>query len=219
MFKLMKYEFIKQGMSKMVMLGIFAILQVLFFVGIATDNEGLYMIVSTLLLFFGFGSIIFLGIETINIYSKDLREKSSYMLFLTPRTTYSIVGAKILTFSVIIAISSAILFLFAIIDIGMLAVHSEQIKTFREFSQIIFGMDISDLVRYSDIALIVTVVMLQWLMFITSAFLAITLSSTFLYNFKAKGMISFIIFVILNFVFSYVIEEASNLTADSSYVV
>ena len=40
--------------------------------------------------------VIYIGIESVNVLHRDLNTKQSYMLFLTPKSSYQILGAKIL---------------------------------------------------------------------------------------------------------------------------
>ena len=76
MLKLIKYELIKQRTSKVIIGAILALLEVAFLASV---------------------TFVIVGLEEIITYYHDLRDKSGYMLFMTPYNVYEIMGSKILT--------------------------------------------------------------------------------------------------------------------------
>ncbi len=53
--------------------------------------------------------VIYIGIESVNVLHRDLNTKQSYMLFLTPKSSYQILGAKILENGISIIMAGAFL--------------------------------------------------------------------------------------------------------------
>ena len=199
MLKLMKYEFRKQAFSKLIILALVGLLELVFFFGVVTDKENVIAMAMSLLAMFTFGAMFYLAFESIITYSNDLKQKCSYMLFLTPNTSYSIVGAKVLTAGIQIFLAGIAFFAIFALDGGILIAKYHVLA---EVKKVILQA-IDDLLKlkidFSDIVSVVAVVLTSWISTITIAFFSITLSSTFLENKKFKGVVSFIIFIALNY--------------------
>ena len=126
--KLIKYEFRKQLMSKLVVGAVVAVLELVFFAGIIFDKGywagmglGLFALVSMIaLLYFSFESIV--------TYSNDLKTKHSYMLFLTPCNMFQIVGAKLVTTILQIFVCGCAFLAIAIGDIFLLCAERMGVK-------------------------------------------------------------------------------------------
>lgn len=206
MLKLMKYEFRKQAFSKMVILLLVGLIELLFFFGIITDKSDVMGTAMGILTIFTFGALFFLAFESIITFSNDLKQKSSYMLFLTPHTSYSIVGAKVLAAAIQITLAGVAFFLVYSLDIAVLVGKYNQLEALKEiinhFLQEVFSLNI----QFQDIAAVVAVIITSWISTITVAFFSITLSATFLANVKLKGLVSFLIFIALNYVFGRIVN-------------
>lgn len=202
MFKLIKYEFRKQAFSKLVILALVGLLQVVFFYGVIASNEDVIAMTMSLLVLFSIGALFFLAFESILTYSNDLKQKSSYMLFLTPNTSYSIVGAKVLTAGIQIILAGIAFFAVFVLDGGILIAKYDvlaQVKKFLiQFMDQFFQLHID----ISDTISVLTIIIMNWINTITLAFFSITLSTTFLADKKYKGVVSFLIFIALNIVIS-----------------
>lgn len=97
MLKLMKYELIKQRTSKVIIGAILALLEVAFLAGMLLGKEEIMAIAAGMLTFLASVTFVIVGLEEIITYYHDLRDKSGYMLFMTPYNVYEIMGSKILT--------------------------------------------------------------------------------------------------------------------------
>lgn len=206
MLKLMKYEFRKQAFSKMVILLLVGLIQLFFFFGIVTDNNNVIGTSMGILAVFTFGALFFMAFEAIITFSNDLKQKCSYMLFLTPHTSYSIVGAKVLAAAIQIILAGIAFFLVYFLDIAVLVGKFNQLELLKEminqFLQEVFSLNI----QLQDIIGVVAVIITAWISVITVAFFSITLSTTFLANFKLKGLVSFLIFIAINYVFGEIVN-------------
>ncbi|WMJ88727.1 hypothetical protein [Anaerocolumna sp. MB42-C2] len=200
MLKLMKYEFRKQVFSKLIILALVGLLEIVFFFGVVLDKENVIAMSMSLLAMFTFGALFFLAFESIITYSNDLKQKCSYMLFLTPNTSYSIVGAKVLTAGIQIILAGIIFFAVFALDGGVLIAKYNVLAEAKKVILQAIDEFLKLKIDFSDIVSVVAVVLTSWISTITIAFFSITLSSTFLENKKFKGVVSFIIFIALNVV-------------------
>ena len=210
MLTIMKYEIIRQRLSKYLMLGLLGVLEIFFLIFLWLDkSEALgYTIVG--LVFLAIFSYIYVSLESIINYNQDLSRKSGYMIFMTPNSVYEILGAKILNSICTIVATSFLFGITAFADIMLIAIRYDDLKAFWEqiqsFLQEFVQLDISAGPIISAIVLAV----IFWISTIAIAFLAITLTYTFLHGAPAKVLISFVLFIILNLAHSWV----SNLLLD-----
>ncbi|MGN1085283.1 MAG: hypothetical protein ACI4QX_09765, partial [Lachnospiraceae bacterium] len=150
-----------------------------------------------LLMVTAFISLFYFSSDSIITFSNDLKTKQSYMLFLTPRNMFQIVGAKIVvTIIQIVGVGCA----FAAIAIGDVFLVCSKFGTvqdfldgMRSFFQGLTGVEI----RLIEVVYVILMVLIAWLVFITMAMFAITLSTTLFANKKYKGVISVIIYFAL----------------------
>jgi ABC-2 type transport system permease protein len=202
MLKLMKYELRKQAFSKLVIVIIAAFLEVIFFAGLLLDKNDTIGLAIGLLSMFAMGAMFFIAFESIITYYNDLKQKQSYMLFLTPHSPYAIVGAKVLSAGLQVILSGLA---FGLIVAGngaaLLAKYSSinQLKNFlREFLNVQYHINVDGKL----LVLGLLTVLITWISTITLAYLSVTLSTTFLANKKGKALISFLIFLALEYVFN-----------------
>ena len=114
MLKLMKYEFKKQMFSKIIIAAILGVLTLYFGIACVIDKEThaaiATMLIFTVMVFAG----LYVAVESLSVYDKDLKTKQSYMLFLVPKSSYEILGAKM--------ISAALQIFFTMLIYGIVAV-------------------------------------------------------------------------------------------------
>lgn len=116
----MKYEVIRNKMTIIILCSILGATEAVFLLGLASDSKNLIgtgilgLVLGTSIIYF---AIWLLGIMS---FSRDLRDKTGYMVFLTPVNPYKIIVAKMLV-GLLELIAAAILFiLLAAIDIKIL---------------------------------------------------------------------------------------------------
>lgn len=204
--KLIKYEFRKQLMSKLVVGIVIVALQVLYLAGVIVRNGdwaaiglGGTMIVAMI-------SLLYFSFESIVTYSNDLKTKQSYMLFLTPRNMFQIVGAKLITTILQIFVCGCAFAAIGIGDVFLLCAREGEVKTFldamKEFFHLFTGVEI----RLSEVIYVILMLLIAWLFFIAMAMFAITLSTTLLSNWKFKGVASVAIFFGLDWLVAKVVN-------------
>lgn len=113
----MKYEFRKSASSKLILLVLTAVLNwhfwgAVFFKGYNLMGTGMMFLI--LCAFFG---VFYIGLEGIMTLYRDLNSKQSYMLFLTPKSSYEILGAKILENGISILMAGAFFIVLAVFDL------------------------------------------------------------------------------------------------------
>ena len=93
---LIKYEWRKQRMTRILILACLLAFVVLFVAGAVLRNDTLVAISILIMTFAGMFGILYVGIENIVILNRDLKTKQSYMLWMVPHSTYEILASKII---------------------------------------------------------------------------------------------------------------------------
>ena len=92
--KLMKYEWKKQRTSRMIVMVALAVCVLTFLGGMLVEKDALMGVSAMLLLVGSFFVVFYMGIESILILNRDLKTKQSYMIWMTPKSVWEILGAK-----------------------------------------------------------------------------------------------------------------------------
>ena len=96
MLKLLKYEFRKTAFPKLVLFAFILIMEGIFLYGCLRndgDTKTLGVILFVMSLMFGF---LLIGLMSLVTLHKDMNTRQGYMLFMTPNSTYKILGAKVI---------------------------------------------------------------------------------------------------------------------------
>ncbi|ROR27173.1 hypothetical protein EDD66_10787 [Mobilisporobacter senegalensis] len=219
MIKLMKYELRKQAFSKGIILAILALLEIVFLFGILSSNEKVLGLSIGFLLLITYASILYVAFENIITYSNDLNSKRSYMLFLTPRSSYQIVGAKVLTAGIQVLVTGFAFLLVGIADIGIVIAKYDMLAEIRDMIVTTAEQIIKANVDTKTVLLIFLLLLLSWISIMTIGFFSITLSTTFLANKKFKGVVSFAIFLVINFLYSFITEKTIGGNFSETYII
>lgn len=195
MLKLMKYELRKARTAYGILLAAFIALQAYFMISLHADSEG-NIIASALLLFVAaYVTAIVVFVMGITNFSNELKQKSSYLIFMTPNSALKIMLAKML-----FAILSATVFgggiaALGLWDIGMLAEHyGEYLPIYELFKEFLAqtGADLNEI--YLLIGFALADVFLSLMCALVVAYLAVALSATVLQQKKARGIITAVIY-------------------------
>lgn len=214
MSKLLKYEFIKKYKTLLVSMIILGILELICIVLInkSIDKAGLGSLIFFLV---GFAGLIFLLVDNINTYKGDLFKKSGYMLFLTPNNGYKILGSKVLTALIENIVGLIIYFLLGVLNLKLLLnlYTNSGIFDFGAFS-INLSIGFNDILNVFFICLLIILV---WFNFMLSIYLAMTIYKSVLSNVKHGGLISFVLFLIINYIVSIVYDLFLNVIFDINF--
>ena len=186
MLKLTKYELRKNLLGIGIVAGIICVLQALFMFFCLTENLNYTSLFGGLLIIATSVSYFIVFIFGVVTYYRELSSKSSYLIFMTPNSSLSIITSKLL-YTLIIGIGISAIF----IGFGDLA---DALKNFSEMLKIM-GIDVVNII-INIVAGIISF-LITFFFLISLAYFAITLSSTALQNKKIKGFISVVLFCVL----------------------
>ena len=124
MLKMMKYEYRRGVFPLLVVITALAAAELLFLIGIFAEKDLLTGLGITFLVLGGWASFMFVLIYGVIIYSQDLKNKTGYMVFMTPISNYKIIGAKLLSILLTGATLVAFLGLLIVVDYNLLKSHN-----------------------------------------------------------------------------------------------
>ncbi|MDO5540091.1 MAG: hypothetical protein Q4F83_08435 [Eubacteriales bacterium] len=196
----MKYELRKSMFSKMVILLVTAVSEIAFLAGVFLKNNTALMWGITGLSMCAVVGIFYIGIESLLTFHKDLNTKQSYMLFMTPQTSYTILGAKVLQNALAIFAAGAFFVLIAVLDVVTATIYMDGLQALIDMVQeLMKNISVQINIEPQNIIMAVAVTLVSWLMMIATGYLAIVLSATILAGKKLSGFVSFVLYLIINF--------------------
>lgn len=213
--KLIKYEFRKTLRTKLIVLGITAIAELVFLYGVyfggklEIDNNSVLTGIG-LLMIAAFGSILYIGIESVLSLHRDMNTKQSYMLFLTPNSCYRILGAKVIENGLSIMLAGAFFGLLAALDITLLFQRYMSLAALRDMLlDLIHAFNISFELRTVSVILTAAMLLAEWLCTIVTAFLADVIACALLAGKRSSGTIGFVLFIALNAAVGFVLNTVT----------
>ncbi|MDD6051783.1 MAG: hypothetical protein PUC00_11045 [Clostridiales bacterium] len=226
MLKLLKYEFRKCRTMLLALLGITAVLEGYYLVALRlvttrNDYEEHLIIAIGLLVLTTYAVAIFVFVKGITSYSSELKDKSAYLIFMTPNSGLQIMGSKFL-FTFLIGLSFSILYVaLGVGDFTYLLREIGELESFMQsLRQALMSLGIS--VHFDQMALAVAAVglyiMLSVLSVVALAYLAITLSHTLFRDKKWRGFVALLLFIALNWLVSRLYSLFPSVTENMVYV-
>ena len=196
MLKLMKYEFRKSASSKLILLVLTAVFELAFLGGVFFKGYNLMGTGMMFLILCAFFGVFYIGLEGIMTLYRDLNSKQSYMLFLTPKSSY---GISILMAGVFFIVLAVFDLTVATLCIGG---AKELMDSIRQIMDIRLNIKIaSDAVILSVFASLVS-----WISIVVIADMAVILSASVLAGKKGSGIAAFALFLILSWLFSQMLN-------------
>lgn len=203
MLKLMKYEFKKQATSKWIIFGVGLFLEVIFLLGVVLSKENMMGAGLAFLMILASIAVFFVSVESIITFSNDLNKKQSYMLYMTPHSSFIHSWCKT-SHRLCHGICHRVCIFRVLLGDGAIVVAKfDGVARLKEMITEIMESMLGIHVDVSSISLAIVAVLFSCIGMLTCAYLAITLCTTFLANKRGKGFISFIIFIVINWVYSY----------------
>ncbi len=142
-------------------------------------------------------------VDVIRMYSDDLNKRSGYMLFMTPNSGYKIVISKLVT-SVIEGFAILLIYFIFILINGVNIVISSGSEI--DYSQIIRHVNSllsgSLGINLGHIFVFLFAVLTFIIAFITTVYAAMTIRKSIFSEVKFGGLLSFVIFMLLNWALS-----------------
>ncbi|MER2144042.1 MAG: hypothetical protein ABS888_09595, partial [Eubacteriales bacterium] len=209
MLKLMKYELIKMRTMLLIMLALLVALEAGYLIGDALDDARVMGISLGLLTMLVFAVYVYILIAGIVSYSREINSKTGYMTFMVPVGPVGIVASKLL-FTILAAIVVTALFGGAIYydyarEFGKLNLDDNAYQQISfAFTMITgsMGGNVSLLRVILTLAFEAGTVLIEIILMMCTAYLAITLSATLLQNKRGflRLLVSFALFVALNYI-------------------
>lgn len=205
MLKMMKYEYRRGIFPLLVVITALAAAELIFLIGVFAEKDIFVGLGLIFLIMGGWAAFMFVLIYGVIIYSQDLKNKTGYMVFMTPLSNYKIIGAKLL--SILLTGITLVVFLgiIIVVDYNVIKSHNSDIAGMEFMLNEILGTTGSSLgAVVANLVGFIVVLLIQFFTMITIAYLAVSLSSTVLQNKKIKGVVSFVLFVVLYVLMSYI---------------
>ena len=213
MLKLMKYEFRKMRATLLILLGAAVALEVGFLAGQTLHKNTMMAVCLGLITFLTFLVYAYILLAGMASYSRELKEKSGYLIFMAPVRPIGVVVSKLL-FTALAAIVATVIFgAIAFLDYRMLIRRmnidpgiTQQINMLLRFG---LNAD-AGIEQILGMAAFYTVTVLVEIMStMCTAYLAITLSATLLQHKKGflRALISLALFVALNWGLGWVTQK------------
>lgn len=137
MLKMLKYEF-RRGIFPLLIVGIvIAAIELYFLISTLTAHADHSVIAVSLLILAAFCCYLFVLIYGIISYSQDLKNKSGYLVFMAPISSYKVIGAKLLSILLTGAIIVAVIFGLLTLDLSLAYSTYDSIDTFMIFYNIL----------------------------------------------------------------------------------
>lgn len=203
MLKLMKHEFRKMSSVLLILLAVLASLEIGYVAGFSLHKDTLMGICLGLITMMAFGVYVYLLVSGIVSYARELHSRSGYLIFMTPVHPLGVVLSKLLFTALISLVITALFGVMAYLDFRMLLNRIDvDAQTMNQINMLLrFGLNAgADLSQILLVAGFWTlVVLIQIMMIICTAYLAITLGATLLQNRKPflRVVISITLFVLL----------------------
>ncbi len=208
MFKLIKYELRRNLTTMIILLAVIAGLEAFSLYAMYSKSETQTAISFSLLMFGGFTAFMVVFILAVKSYSSELGSKYSYMTFMTPTSTYSIIGSKLLTTGIVALVTTVLSVLLVVIDynvfLSQFDASGEMESGFKLFLSA-GGTSLSDI--YIGALAYFIVLWIGIFTWICLAYLAITLSATAFANKKFRGFMSFCAFVLLAVIINVITDK------------
>lgn len=212
MFNLIKYEFIKTKNMLIAAVAILVILELGFIISGLSGLYGFFLVMSMLIVFYLIFMIIAPLAYTIHLYDMDIshKHKNGYMLFMTPKNSFRIIGSKLISGIIIVVISVFAVIGVFLADIKMSVNFVKIPSDFNVFSE--FADDVS---LTSDVFSLFGIMefmngILSYTALLSELYFVKMLNDAVFYNkFKFGVLISTFVFLVINAVSGYVVPAIS----------
>lgn len=206
MLRLLKYELRKTLFSKLVLLGITAIAEVIFLIGFWSRQENTLTVGALLLFFIAISGIALMGLLSLITLHRDMNTKQGYMLFMTPNSCYRILGAKMIEYSLSLLIAAAFFFALGYLDFSLLLGKGTNQQILDMLNQVLSALNKQIRLDAPHLSAFVFSMIACWICTVTIACLADVICSSLLYGKKGSLVITFILFILLNYGLSKLLQ-------------
>lgn len=197
MFKLSKYEIRKNILGLIILFGAIVGLEIYFVISALVESRNHTAIACVLLILatvVAYCGVLIYGVAS---YSKELNQKTGYMTFMTPISSFTIIGSKLLSTLAAGIFFVVLLGVFAIMDMAMFENVFPETKLFTGFIE-----ELADMLGSSagelwiNVGINIIDMLIESFAIVAIAYLSITLTATVFQNKKWKGIVSILIFIL-----------------------
>ena len=206
MLRLLKYELRKTLFAKLVLLGITAVAEAIFLIGLWGDKENTMAIGAILLFFIAITGIALMGVLSLVTLHRDMNTKQGYMLFMTPNSCYRILGAKVIECGLSLLIAGAFFFALGYLDFSLLLGRGTNQQIWDMLNQMIRSINEKIVLDAPHISALMFSLIADWLCTVTTAYLSDVICSSLLNGKKGSLLITFILFIALNYGISKLLQ-------------
>ena len=194
MLRLLKYEMRKTLFPKLVLIALLAIMEGIFLYGYKTNKQDTTALGMGLFIFVLSCGFLMIGVVSLVTLHKDMNTRQGYMLFMTPNSTYKILGAKVAECGLSLLAFGGIGLAVCALDFSLFEQEIKLLTTILEsFAP---NLDLS----FPNLAALLFYILCNILCSVTTAYLADVISSALLNGKKGNLIITFIFFIMLNYV-------------------
>jgi hypothetical protein len=193
MLRLLKYEFRKTLFPKLVLLALLVIFEGIFLYGYWTGNNSTVTLGLSLFLFTFLCGLLAIGIISLVTLHKDMNTRQGYMLFMTPNSTYRILGAKVAENGLSMLGIGAVGLGICLLNFSLIKQELEFITSFLKN----FGIGLTP--TFPHLSALLVYIICDILCSVTTAYLADVICSSLLNGQKGSMVITFVLFALLNF--------------------
>lgn len=198
MLNLVKYEFYRR--QKLLIIAAIILVAVQGGILFSLNKGGSYLtLAAVLVLLMIYGTLILLMVDAVKNYSTDLNKKEGFMLFLTPNNGHKIILSKIMTTTILLAISGAVVFAFMNWNLGVfktlyIDTMDGQLKMMADSY---FDIYSAALPSMGGFILLISELAVEFMAIIIAILFSITVRKTVLSHAKYGGLFSFLIFILV----------------------
>ena len=219
MLKLMKYEFRKTQATKLILLAFTLIAQIAYLIGLYGEYDTTAALSVLALVFLAIFGVLIVGLESIVTLHRDMNTRQSYMLFMTPNSSYKILGAKVLECGLSILLAGAFYFALGTLDITLVFAKEAGLnQVWKTIQEILSNISINGrpLIINADVLASLTFMLLaSWILTICTAYLAVVISAALLNGRRFNGLVSFLLFLLLNILCDRIMHPITSHIQDS----
>ena len=212
MSRLLKYEMRKTLFLKLIILGLTGAAEIVFLLGLALNQDRVYAVGIIILMLLSFGSIMAIGLYSLIVLHRDMNTRQSYMLFMTPNSSYKILGAKVLENGLSTLIAGAFFFALGALDVTLLFAKEGMLnQLWKTISEVLHTLNSELTLDATTLGAFFLMMLISWFEFITLTYLADVISSALLNGKKWNGLVTVALIIGLQSVFSWVINLSEGL--------
>ena len=211
MIRLMKYELRKSWYLKAILLLVTAVAEAVFLIGLWGGKDSLTATGVLLLTILATTGTMVIGLGTVFVLHRDINTKQSCMLFMTPHSSYEILGAKLLENAISILLISAFFFGLGALDITLLFAKEQALdRLWQIMSEMLRTINENLTIDAPHLAAFLWMLIADWLTTVVTACLADVLSASLLAGKRFSGLISVLFFLALNVALNWLIRLIMN---------